>query len=396
MSFVVYSAAALLAVSAVLLSPKPRAALRNPLTASTSANLALAACCFTCSAPVTLSAVNAATGVPNFGAPLTYSLITAYSCSLLVLLITWRGGSPARVRRLVCRVIAGCAFLITAIVVLFALADAPVERLRDLDTYYSTTPGMREMIALYLLGHGVCALIMCAVCLKWARTVTGLLRRGLWLILIGIVVDVVGFEFGKITAVVARWTGHDLDFLSTDVAPPMASLGALICSAGFVLPRLLPAAREQWRSLWDYRELAPLWAAVGELTTAPKPAPSWWQFPKAWLQWRELSIHDALLQLTPAFDKSVGRAAYTAARARGHTPEQARVVCEAAMVVTAARGAQDPGREPALDDPGGADRYRLRATAGPGTGDLVQLARALRRLPLTGEANKVTVRASQE
>ncbi len=36
------------------------------------------------------------------------------------------------------------AGVIVALWVLFALADVPVERLRDLDTYYANTPFMRE------------------------------------------------------------------------------------------------------------------------------------------------------------------------------------------------------------------------------------------------------------
>ncbi len=40
--------------------------------------------------------------------------------------------------------------MIVALWVLFLPADAPAERLRDLDTYYATTPFMREEILLYL------------------------------------------------------------------------------------------------------------------------------------------------------------------------------------------------------------------------------------------------------
>ncbi len=195
----------------------------------------------------TLATVNDLTGVPNFGAPLTYGMLSAYSCAVLVLLINWRGGPRRRVRRLVLRTMAAYGLLVAAIVVLFALADARTERLTDLDTYYAATPFMREMILLYLLGHSAAMLVMCAVCVKWGREVGGLLRAGLRLILLGALLDVLGFQLTKYTAVVARWYGHDLDFLSTDVAPPMASLAAVLCSAGFVLPRLLPPCSRSGR-----------------------------------------------------------------------------------------------------------------------------------------------------
>ncbi|WP_317446799.1 DUF6545 domain-containing protein [Streptomyces collinus] len=379
MSLVIYVAAAVLASAALLLIPAgPRTLLRNPLTASTCVSVALGACCFACSAPATLAAVNDMTGIPNFGAPMTYSVISAYSASLLVLLINWRGGPPDEIRKMVSRIIAAYGLLIVAIIVLFDMADAPVERLQDLDTYYARTPYMREMISLYLIGHAVCAVIMIVVCLRWSRTVTGLLRTGLRLIMWGLVLDVVGFELTKITAVVARWAGKDLDWLSTSVAPPVVSLGALVCSLGFVVPRLLPAARGHWDSARDHRELRPLWEEVKAVTTAPKPSPARWQLPKARLQMLELAIHDALLQLVPAFDLGLGRRVLAAARSQGHPPDEARVISEAAMVVGAAEKARSSDLVP--DDAGtGQERYPLPATSG--TKELVRLAQALTLLP---------------
>ncbi|KUO22433.1 MAB_1171c family putative transporter [Streptomyces dysideae] len=394
MSLVVYLAAGVLALSAVVLFRRPRtvlrepSALRNPLTVSTCVAITLGALVFVCSAPMTLAAVNDLTGIPNFGAPLTYGMLSAYSCSLLILLINWRGGPPERVRRLVLRSIAVYGPLIVAVVVLFALADADTERLTDLDTYYADTPYMREMIVLYLLGHSAVMVAMAVVCVRWGREVTGLLRTGLRLIFIGAVLDVAGFQLTKYTAVVARWTGHDLDFLSTSIAPPMASLAALICSAGFLLPRLLPAAVAHWRGLGDYRRLGPLWSRVGFVSTAPKPPASWWQLPQARLHWREVSIHDALLALAPYFDDRIRERAYAAAVGAGRTPHEARVAAEAAMLDAAACRAA--AREEPLDRP---SAYRLHATEVSGTGGLVELAQALARTPAADTVREGTVRA---
>ncbi|KPI02207.1 hypothetical protein OK074_5391 [Actinobacteria bacterium OK074] len=378
MSFVVYLAAVVFGASSLLLFRRPRQALRDPLTASTCVSIALGATCFACAAPATLAAVNSLTGIPNFGAPLTYSMISAYSCSLLILLINWRGGPRERTRRMVVRTVTAYGLVIVAIIVLFTLADADTERLRDLDTYYATTPYMREMILLYLVGHSAASVLLCALCVKWGHEVHGPLRVGLRLIMLGILLDVLGFQLTKYTALVARWTGHDLDVLSTTVAPPTASLGALICSAGFVLPRFLPVALANWRSLGDYRTLGPLWAELRFLATAPKPPAAWWQPPRERLHWREISIHDALLALAPHFDDHVRTTAYDGAVHTGRPAHEARAIAEAVMVTDAARraaAAEEP-RTPA-------STYRLHATevSGTGTASLVELARALVRCP---------------
>ncbi len=232
-------------------------------------------------------------------------------------------------------------------------------------------------------------LMMCAVCVRWSREVTGLLRTGLHLILTGCLLDVVGFQLTKYAAVAARWAGHDLDFLSTAVAPPMASLGALTCSAGFVLPRLLPAALAHWRGLDDYRRLGPLWSLLRFVTTAPKPPAAWWQLPRERLQWREVSIHDALLALAPYFDDRVRTRERDAALRAGRSAHQARLAAEAAMLADAARRAA--AREAPLEAP---STHRLHATEVCGTSGLVELAEALAASPAANAVREGTVRAA--
>ncbi|MEV6119768.1 MAB_1171c family putative transporter [Streptomyces sp. NPDC052077] len=385
MSLVVYLAAVVFGLSCLVLFRRPR----SRLTLSTCVAILLGSLVFVCSAPLTLATVNRLTGVPNFGAPLTYCMMSAYSCSLLVLLINWRGGSRARVRRRVLRSVAAYTLLGVALVVLFALADTRTERLTDLDTYYADTPYMRVMIVLYLAGHSAATLAMCAVCVKWGREVTGLLRTGLRLILAGNLLDVVGFQLTKYTALGARWTGHDLDFLSTSVAPPMASLAALTCASGFVLPRLLPAAGAQWRGLDLHRRLGPLWRLVRFASTAPEQPYSWWRLPRERLRWREMSIHDALLALAPYFDDGVRERAHGAVLSAGGTDRLARPAGEAAMLADAARRAA-AGEEP----PAVPSTHRLRATEVSGTGELVELARALDDVTAAGADRNGTVRAA--
>ncbi|MBL1103089.1 hypothetical protein JK361_00410 [Streptomyces sp. 5-8] len=370
MSLVVYMASLLLALAAILLR-RPRRTPRSPLSIATRATAFIAAVCFFWSAPVTLAAVNHATGIPNVGAPLTYASISALSCSLIILLIHWKGGPHEQIRRMTRMTVAVYGALVIAIVVLFSLADAHTERLTDLDTYYANTPYMREMIVLYLMGHLASTIVLSAVCLKWARDeVTGLLRIGLRLILAGLLLDALGFTLAKVTAVVARWLGYDLDVLSTTVAPPAAALGALIYSAGFVLPRLASAAATEKQSLATYRALRPLWSAVKDVATAPQVAgPTWYQLPSSRLYLLEANIRDALLQLTAHFDQQVGHTAYAAAVDRGERRERARMASEQAMIIDGLRRASGRGDGPA-DPP---EKFRV-------TIDLVELANAVHRL----------------
>ncbi|MGY5631968.1 MAB_1171c family putative transporter [Streptomyces sp. UC1A3] len=379
MSLVVYFAAFVFGATSVLLFRRPRTAVRHPLTLSTCAAVLLGALVFVCAAPATLATVNDLTGVPNFGAPLTYGMLSAYSCAVLVLLINWRGGPRRRVRRLVLRTMAAYGLLVAAIVVLFALADARTERLTDLDTYYAATPFMREMILLYLLGHSAAMLVMCAVCVKWGREVGGLLRAGLRLILLGALLDVLGFQLTKYTAVVARWYGHDLDFLSTDVAPPMASLAAVLCSAGFVLPRLLPPCSRSGGAGRPPAAGAPVVPgeagvhrarAAGRLVAAAAGA---------------AAVARGVHPRRPAHAGPVLRPPGPRAGAghrpeRGPHPHEARLAAEAAMLADAARRAV--ARE---EPPRSTGSYRLHATEVPGPGGLVELARALDR-PVAGDA----------
>ncbi len=67
-------------------------------------------------------------------------------------------------------VVAVYSGVIVALWVLFALADAHVERIRDLDTYYANTPFMREEIVLYLLAHTVACLITSKLIWNWMHT----------------------------------------------------------------------------------------------------------------------------------------------------------------------------------------------------------------------------------
>ncbi|GAA3115138.1 hypothetical protein GCM10020254_72150 [Streptomyces goshikiensis] len=185
--------------------------------------------------PETIAAINRGSGISNFAAPVVYTVLTLFCAACLVMIIHWRGGDPRRVRRTTWTIGVIYSAVVAGLWVTFAFADVPVERLRDLDTYYANTPWMREHILLYLLAHTTACAITSVVTWTWLRQVSGWLRAGLVLLVIGFILNL-AYDTVKLIAVVSRWAGNDLDWLSTYVAPPLASVCALFVAVGFILP----------------------------------------------------------------------------------------------------------------------------------------------------------------
>ncbi|MEU1401907.1 MAB_1171c family putative transporter [Streptomyces sp. NPDC005728] len=349
---------------------------RDPLLRAVGGLLLLACAVFVFCTPSTIAAVNRLTGVPNVSAPWCYSLITAFCGSCLLLIITWRNGlsdRSAATRRAMRWVISVYSGVIVALWVLFLLADAPTERLRDLDTYYATTPFMREEILLYLVAHAVACLITSRLIWNWVRTegLDAWLRWGLKLLGAGYVLNLI-FDATKLIAVTARWFGQDLDWLSTNLAPPVAALSAIVIAVGFILPHAGQYLHDRWRVRLAHRELRPLYqlmrSASGEGVPFVLRAT-----PELRLTRRETFIRDVLLPLARHLDTGLGRRSYDAALGLGHPPERARALAAAVSILDAieAKGRTPEPPEPPEDD------------AGPDTTNLLQeigaVSRALRR-----------------
>ncbi|MFJ9906230.1 DUF6545 domain-containing protein [Streptomyces sp. NPDC101152] len=326
----------------------------DPLLRAVGGVLLLACAVFVFVAPSTIARVNRITGVPNISGPWVYSLLTAFCGSCLLLIIAWRNGladrSAATVRA-VRWVIAGTCAVILALWVLFALADAPVERLRDLDTYYADTPYMREMILLYLSAQAVATVITSALIWNWVRTdgLDAWLRWGLKFLGVGYAAQL-SFYAVKLPAVVARLTGNDLDWLSTGVAPPLACLSALLIAVGFILPHAGQYLHDRWRVRVAHHRLRPLYlltrtvhgGGVGFVLRAT---------PELRLIRRETFIRDVLLPLARHIDEDTRRCFHEAALALGHAPDQARALASALAIqdaIQARRGstAADTGHDP--------------------------------------------------
>ncbi|MEU3828866.1 MAB_1171c family putative transporter [Streptomyces sp. NPDC029080] len=323
---------------------------RDPLMRAVGGLLLLACAVFVFCTPSTIARVNRLTGVPNFAAPWCYSLITAFCGCCLLLIITWRNGPAGRsaaTRRVRRWVVGAYAGVIVALWALFLLAGPHEERLRDLDTYYATTPFLREEILLYLVAHAVACLITARLIRNWVRAegLDAWLRWGLRLLGAGYVSNLV-FDAGKLTAVAARWSGSDLDWLSTDLAPPVAALSAILIAVGFILPHAGQYLHDRWRIRLAHRELRPLYRLMREVHGEGVPF-ALRATPELRLIRRETFIRDVLLPLARHIDAGLGSRSYDAALALGHPPERARALAAAVCVLDAvtarARAPRPPG-----------------------------------------------------
>ncbi|WP_329350989.1 hypothetical protein OG226_33525 [Streptomyces sp. NBC_01261] len=341
---------------------------RDPLLRAVGGLLLFACALFVSVTPSVIGWVNRVTGVPNFAAPWAYSLLTAFSGAGLLLIVAWRFGlsersdTTRRARRWVISVYSG---VIVALWVLFALADVPVERVRDLDTYYANTPFMREEILLYLLAHTVAALITMRLIWNWVRAdaLHGWLRWGLTFLGAGYTLSLV-FDVAKLTAVTARWTGHDLDALSTDVAPCAACLAAVLIAVGFILPHTGQFLHGRLRVRLAHHRLRPLYVLMRSVDGTGVPF-LLCAAPELRLIRRETYIRDVLLPLARHLDEDLRTRAHRAALRLGCTPRRAKALAAAVAILDAI----DSGRR---DD----------GTGHPDTADLLQeigpVSRALR------------------
>ncbi|KND29712.1 DUF6545 domain-containing protein [Streptomyces acidiscabies] len=345
---------------------------RDPLLRAVGGLLLLACAVFVFVAPSTISWTNRVTGVPNISAPWCYSLLTAFAGSCLLLIIAWRNGlsdlTPST-RRAMWWVIGVYSGVIVALWALFLLADVPVERVRDLDTYYANTPFMREEIVLYLLAHCVAVLVTSRLIWNWVRTegLDAWLRSGLVFLVIGYALNLV-YDALKLTAVVARWTGNDLDVLSTTVAPLAACLSAVLVALGFILPHTGQYLRERWLLHRTRIELRPLYVLLKRAQGSGVPF-TLRAGAELRLIRRETFIRDVLLTLTRRLDGAEASRAYEAAVALGHPAERARALAAAVAIEDAVTRPADGAWSEAADHP---DPTALLQT-------ILDVSRALRR-----------------
>ncbi|CAL9435987.1 hypothetical protein SUDANB96_02154 [Streptomyces sp. enrichment culture] len=356
---------------------------RDPLLRAVGGLLLFGCAVFVFAAPSTISWVNRVTGVPNIAAPWVYSLITALCASWLLLIVAWRNGpgEAAATRRATRRVVTVYAGVVAGLWILFALADAPVERTRDLDTYYATTPFMREQILLYLVAHTLACSVTARLIWNWIRTdrLDAWLRWGLRLLAVGYTTNLL-FDAAKLTAVAARWTGRDLDWLSTSVAPIAACLAATLVAVGFIVPHAGQYLQENWRLRTLRRRLRPLYLLTRSVSGGREPF-NLRATGELRLIRRETFIRDALLQLSRYLDEDLRTRSRAAALDLGLAPERAEAL---AAAVTLLDAVETRRRAPEAEGTGSADTtYLMR--------EIQAVSQALRR---PAELDAVRARAA--
>ncbi|HET9381371.1 MAG TPA: MAB_1171c family putative transporter, partial [Streptomyces sp.] len=302
---------------------------RDPLLRAVGGLLLFGCAVFVFAAPGTIAWTNRVTGVPNISAPWVYSLLTVLSASWLLLIIAWRNGRDDRsdcTRRATRWVVSVYSGVVVALWLLFWLADAPVERLQDLDTYYATTPFMREQILLYLTAHTVACAVTARLVWNWIRTdgLDAWLRAGLRFLGVGYASNLI-FDASKLTAVGARWTGRDLDWLSTYVAPSAACVSATLVAVGFIIPHAGQYLQEHWRVRREHRRLGPLYRLMRTVTGRREP-----YGPRTTAQLRlirrETFIRDGLLHRSRYLDEELRDGCEEAALGLGRPPARARAL----------------------------------------------------------------------
>ncbi|EKX64873.1 putative membrane protein [Streptomyces ipomoeae 91-03] len=360
---------------------------RDPLKRAFCAVIFLAGLCFALGAPPTVGFLNDAIGVPNAAACLIYGAVNAFSAASLVLIVHWRGAdTPERVRRVSRSWLITYAVIIVAQSVLFAAGDAPVERRTDFDTYYATTPFVREMIVLYLLAHMAAAVTTTVLCWRWTLQISGWTRRALAVLALGWLCTS-AYGVVKMVAVAARWSGHPWDPLSTRLAPMLVTVGAVLTAAGYIVPLLGPRVD----SLVAFLRLGPLFRLVGSRSKR-RTVLSWRSLGDVELRLthRTTAIRDGLKDVSVHFDEAVRERAYRQALSVGSSRSEAEAIGDAAMVAVAALSGTRH-RAPRLDQ-AVLDGVALDAIAGftGGSGRVSTTGRVARQQPLdTGQPSLI-------
>ncbi|HZG07267.1 MAG TPA: DUF6545 domain-containing protein [Streptomyces sp.] len=312
--------------------------------------LAVAVCVFV--TPGMIVRVNRVTGVPNLAAPWVYTLLTALSFACLLLIIAWQRGME-KARGTVRWMTVAYAAVAIALWVLFVLADTGTERVRDFDTYYATTPYARELIVLYLLAHTAAGAVASLLIWGWLvsreHAVRSWLLGGLLLLGTGYVANLV-FDAFKLTAVTARWAGHDLDWCSTKAAPAAGALSAILIGLGFLLPHVGEDFRRRRAARATYRRLEPLHRLLGGTGASTGSSSTRWANAYLALARRDTRIRDGILRLEPYLDRELWERAREETFRHGAAGKDADGIA-GAVVLTAALGARgtSPPRDDALD-----------------------------------------------
>ncbi|MFJ6676954.1 MAB_1171c family putative transporter [Actinosynnema sp. NPDC091369] len=315
-------------------------------------------------APVVGQGVDRLTGVPNLSVLLVYGFGVAFVAANQAMLLYWRH-PPARAWRTTRRVLVASAFVLGAVVALFALGSPDEEHHGDFPVAFADTPYLAELLVLYHVTYLAGMLNVARLCRLWADETPPdqpWLRRGLRLNAVGVLIGSV-YAVLVLVAVVGRWVGAELDAWGVaaprtlTLAVPVVVIGASIAAWG---PRLTLWRERVTRvrdAVRDHAPLRPLWRALRAVdpTMRHVPVTPRERFdPEHRLFWRVIEINDWLHRLRAGRDPVVADAVARRAAEHGAGEQEVRAATEAAWIKAAlaarARGVTTTGEAPSDQD----------------------------------------------
>ncbi|GAA4861484.1 hypothetical protein GCM10025787_53090 [Saccharopolyspora rosea] len=324
------------ALMLAVVAAKFRAVLRDPgdvrVVGLAVAHLTLAVG-FISAIPVSYLAIDRFSGVGNLATLVVYGSVTVCLGGCLVchnaLELPRPRAQAASRRQLVLTAVA-----VAAMAVLFAVADVhDASHPLDFDARYALDPVAVCFQLVWWSAYSTALVRIARVSRRVGRaSQLPWLRAGLAVVAVGCVIAL-GYALGKATQVAAAWLGADLTWVSTALAPGLATLGAMTMAVGWSVP-LVPRWTLRLRAL---RDLRPLHAALR--TVAPALAGN---TPAVTPLYRRLiTINDLLRALRPHLDPDVDRLAREEADRMGLDGPERHAAVEAARIAAGLRAHAD-------------------------------------------------------
>jgi hypothetical protein len=363
---------------------------RNAPLLSLCAALACGGLTFAVGAPVSYTAIDDLTGVPNLAGLLSLEAATWFAVALQMWLRLWSApaGSPGCPGRSIIR---GNLVVAVVLAVLFALGHHPVEAVAAADLVYATDPATAALTAVFNVAFVVSVLTTAWMCHRNIRRLPrGCLRRGARLVSLG-ALACAGYPLGTAVALGARWSGGNADWWRLTFSITCATVGSALLLAGSTLPA--STVRVDMVLAWmgrvqAYAAIAPLWLALQEDGAKAGCRRRWRPGRHAWalrdidvrLYERVVEVRDAQLGLCRFIDPRVADLARDRARAAGLPVCEQEAVAEAAVTASALRRRRQglaggsPGAGPLVHSAG--------ATFADELASLIRVARAFRSSPV--------------
>jgi hypothetical protein len=314
---------------------------RDPSRVAVCGALALLGSTFTVSTPAVWSWLDRTTGVENLAALWANLSVVAFSGTVQLLVLWWV--NPPEVARRQARLrLAFLAVTAVALVVLFLAAGPTEPHTTDFVATYAGRPVFAAYLLVYLSAFALGMVDVVRLCWPYARLAgRSWLRRGLRTTAVGAgcglvyaavrVADVIGAQAG---ADVKRWE---------PIAPPAASLGALLVILGLTMPAWGPRLSEfrGWvRRRRQYRQLQPLWSDLHRLMpqiALEPPAGTPLSNLDRQLYRRVIELYDGSLALRPYLDEAAASRARRIGARLGLRADDLAAVMEAARLRGAVR-----------------------------------------------------------